>query len=389
MATKIWTRMDMHQTHWTSVLQSTLPAAKQDGWIIQIATYIIDGDGQVQGIRKEDGTMATEEELHTEARRYSANWAVDARFCHVYNHAHACKPTCFKKTEYKKPSADDPPQQRAACRFRFWRLVQIAGRWFRRMGKALVTEPTVAATDNTDNEFGRCMVCRGNCFRGSTQDLCQVCLRCNVDYQYQNRTFPEEESEAQVSTDGASEHATKKPHQDMPGMIGWLLKRGSTAIQATTQLLQSFAIAARSSTVADHYATKYLAKPQQWLASALGALITGFRRREEAQNNTEEKASVKKTALAKLRTAIFAANRSVWISSCEACLFLETGGAAVQSHPDVAVHGRKGLFMMHECKRILNKEVAGEGLWQTDLAKCQGQREGEVLEIQAASEKDY
>ena len=58
----------------------------------------------------------------------------------------------------------------------------------------------------------------------------------------------------------------------------------------------------------------------------------------------------------------------------------------MQSHLDVAVHGRKGLFMMSECKRILNKEVAGEGLWQTDLSKCQGQQEGEVLEIHPAGE---
>ena len=85
---------------------------------------------------------------------------------------------------------------------------------------------------------------------------------------------------------------------------------------------------------------------------------------------------MKSTSLRKLRTAIFAANRSVWISSCEACLFLESGASAVLSHPDVAVHGRKGLFMMNECKRILNKDVSGEGLWQTDLAKCQGQQEG-------------
>ena len=90
--------------------------------------------------------------------------------------------------------------------------------------------------------------------------------------------------------------------------------------------------------------------------------------------------SVQKLAQRKLRTAIVAANRSVWISYCEACLFLETGGAAVQSHLDVAVHGRKGLFMMSECKRILNKEVAGEGLWQTDLSKCQEQHAAELLE---------
>ena len=44
--------------------------------------------------------------------------------------------------------------------------------------------------------------------------------------------------------------------------------------------------------------------------------------------------------------------------------------------------------MMGECKRILNKEVAGEGLWQTDLSKWQGQQEGEALEIQPADKED-
>ena len=215
------------------------------------------------------------------------------------------------------------------------------------MGKALVKEPTVAAADDADNEFGRCKVCRANCFRGSTQDLCQVCLRCNVDYQYQNRTFPQEETTGQDVADGASEHAAKKPLQSLPGILGWLVRSGSIAIEET--ILQSFAIAARSSAVADHYATKYLAKPQQWLASALGAWIIGFRKKEAEQKEAGEEISVQKLAQRKLRTAIFAANRSVWISSCEACLFLETGGAAVQSHTNVAMHGRKGLFMMSEC----------------------------------------
>ena len=42
----------------------------------------------------------------------------------------------------------------------------------------------------------------------------------------------------------------------------------------------------------------------------------------------------------------------------------------MQSHLDVAVHGRKGLFMMHECKRISNKQVVAEGLWEVGLSKC-------------------
>ena len=111
------------------------------------------------------------------------------------------------------------------------------------MGKALVTEPTVAAADDADNEFGRCKVCRANCFRGSTQDLCQVCLRRNVDYQYQNRTFPDAETTGQDVADGASEHAAKKQQQSLPCILGWLVRPGSIAIEKTIVL--SFAIVAR------------------------------------------------------------------------------------------------------------------------------------------------
>ena len=76
--------------------------------------------------------------------------------------------------------------------------------------------------------------------------------------------------------------------------------------------------------------------------------ITGLRKMEEEQRKVEETSSVQKMALRKLGSAIFAANRSVWISSCEACLFLETSGSAVLSGLDVAIHGRKGVFMMNE-----------------------------------------
>ena len=43
--------------------------------------------------------------------------------------------------------------------------------------------------------------------------------------------------------------------------------------------------------------------------------------------------------------------------------------------------------MMSECKRILNKEVAGEGLWQTDLSKRQGE-DGEVYQIHESDGED-
>ena len=114
----------------------------------------------------------------------------------------------------------------------------------------------------------------------------------------------------------------------------------------------------RSSHVADFYATKYLAKPQQWLANVLGPLIAGFRRVEAKKEEGEEQLPLRAQALRNVRTAIFAANRSVWISCCEACLYLHTGSSAVQSRPDVTVHGRKGLFMMHECKKCCGPSIA-------------------------------
>ena len=92
--------------------------------------------------------------------------------------------------------------------------------------------------------------------------------------------------------------------------------------------------------------------------------------------------STKAQALRNVRAAIFAANRSVWVSCCEASLYLRTNAAAVQSHGDVIVHGRKGLFMMHECKRILNGEVAGTGLWEAQVgtaSEAQGEAQGEEV----------
>ena len=54
--------------------------------------------GKVTGFRKADGSIASEEDLTADARRYGKNFSSDGRFCHVYNHSHVCKPTCFKKT---------------------------------------------------------------------------------------------------------------------------------------------------------------------------------------------------------------------------------------------------------------------------------------------------
>ena len=156
------------------------------------------------------------------------------------------------KTQTTRPSTDDPPMQRQACRCRYWMLVLIAEKWFRRMGKALVPRPTVAAEDDEGNEFGRCKACRENCFRGSTNDLCQVCLRCNVDYQYQNRTFPDASDQpvpsptADTQTPPSNTAPGKTPRTRFPRLLRglakyWLSVRRGFVAQWTHSIFDDFA----------------------------------------------------------------------------------------------------------------------------------------------------
>ena len=56
-------------------------------WVDPARVYVSDTGGGVQGIRKADGTMASEEELQVDAWRYRANFAADTCFCHVLNHS--------------------------------------------------------------------------------------------------------------------------------------------------------------------------------------------------------------------------------------------------------------------------------------------------------------
>ena len=232
--------------------------------------------------------------------------------------------------------------------------------------------------------------------------MCQACLRCNVDLQYQIRTFPLAECcdhtaggasrdapgpDRGSASPSAAEHGAQSPAQPSPALptiLKSLARRAGAAKEAAREILSSFAVAMRSSHVADFYATKYLAKPQQWLANVLGPLIIGFRRIEEEKVQREEPLNTKAQAMRNVRAAIFAANRSVWISCCEASLYLRTNAAAVQTHGDVVVHGRKGLFMMHECKRILNGEVAGTGLWEAQLGTASEAQGEDVLRVRAA-----
>ena len=94
------------------------------------------------------------------------------------------------------------------CRFRFFRAstLRIDGVLvsFTRRGKYLVKEPYIS-TGNDENEYGKAMVQRDGPFRPSYQDVLQVNLPCNADYQYRKRAVPDL---------AATEHPSEKPLVD-------------------------------------------------------------------------------------------------------------------------------------------------------------------------------
>ncbi len=211
------------------------------------------------------------------------------------NHAHHCTSSCYKKRPVAKKC--DQTQKVQRCRFDFDRIVTLVDpetqktRAFLRKGKALVATPVVQAT-NERNEYGRILPYRSRPFISQTNDVTQVCGQCNADYQFQGRFPPE----------NALENA-RAGHSDIVLLFG---RRKLTDKQK--RLLRFFGVATRSSHIADFYATKYYAKPQQTLSSGLGAIIWGLQKLEARQVAPAEPQNedLAQQALRIMRSATFA-----------------------------------------------------------------------------------
>ncbi|MDA8609431.1 hypothetical protein N9L19_00790 [bacterium] len=126
--------------------------------------------------------------------------------------------------------------------------------------------------------------------------------------------------------------------------------------------LQVFAAAMRGAHIADLFMTKCSAKSQQSLASAKDPFTQALERQEDNYVNKLETRTLLQRARSRVRSVIFAANRSAWPSACELSLYIRTGDVVIKSHADFQLFASKGLCMMHECKRLLNGDASTTGL---------------------------
>ena len=116
-------------------------------------------------------------------------------------------------------------------------------------------------------------LCRGNCFRGSTHKIRAKFAGVTM---WVTTTKTAHSLKIDTGQDVADAASYMLRSRSKVCQVFWLAcetKLHSNRDNHTPELCH----AARSSIVADHYATKYLAKPQYWLASALRAMIAVHR----------------------------------------------------------------------------------------------------------------
>ena len=151
-------------------------------------------------------------------------------------------------------------------------------------------------------------------------------------------------------------------------------------------LLASYAEGVRSSHICDFYMTKYLAKGQQVLASAVTPVIQGLQRLEdEVAAGTKELSSLEDAARAKLRRILFSANRSHWFSACELAIFVLTGGHSIATHIDRPMFLSRMFFMLEEGKRLYNGALQGQFLHEA--AQALESRSSEVAVVEVVTQR--
>ena len=134
-------------------------------------------------------------------------------------------------------------------------------------------------------------------------------------------------------------------------------------------LLASYAEGVRSSHICDFYMTKYLAKGQQVLASAVTPVLHGLQRLDdEVATGVKVLNTVEDVARAKLRRILFSANRAHWFSACELAIFVLTGGHSIATHTDRPMFLSRVFFMLEEGKRLRNGALQNQFLHEAAQA---------------------
>ncbi len=262
-------------------------------------------------------------------------------------------------------------------------------------------------TDDRNQQF-RCQLKRKTPLRSTSNDVCQVTDRCNVDFQYLvcAPSQCDDENDAlqivPIDVEPKRKRLTKKTTVITKRRVStfgtkrgvkWLY--GCDASKFNPKLLLNFAAAFRKAYAMDFYITKYQGKMMVSLTPLFQTMTTGIQRLEHQEKEEAEEAQVsleddsgqgqakrRKTRADEAARArricvrlASMANRCYWLSTTEITTHILTGGDALQSHYNTRLFTRQLQWAMQQIKRVLNKEAPLENL-------AQGQQSMQTVTVQ-------
>ena len=257
--------------------------------------------------------------------------------------------------------------------------------------------PYVEKTNCRSQEY-RCQLKRETPLRSTSNDVCQVTDRCNVDYQFLVCAPPEtafENDAPQLVPDSVAPIRKRLTKKTKPitkqtlamshGKRGikWLYWCG--AINFDSNFLLNFSEAFRKAYGMDFYITKYQGKPMESLTPLFLAMLSGIHRLEQQEEQEQADAEVERQALednggapqpaAKQRKTgdelarrarrvtirlASMANRCFWVSAAELVVHILTDGDCLQTHNNIRIFTRQLQWAIQQCKRQLNHEPEDE-----------------------------
>jgi hypothetical protein len=327
--------------------------------------FSLDDDGKVLAICLPDGTEASQEAIESDTSAWASHFGRDSFNNHCTNHEHNCTETCVKYVKQKLEAKLSLRSNKVpSCRFWYFRVKKLGLKRVRRRGKPLVMNPYIEDTDDRNQQF-RCQLKRETPLRSTSNDVCQVTDRCNVDYQFlvcaPTECGEENDAPQLVPSDAAPwrKRLTKKTKDSTLKFgsttsrkrgVKWLYACDTTKLDS--RLLLSFSAAFRKAYAMDFYITKYQGKMMESLTPLFQTMVTGIQRLEQQEKEEAEKSQValeddtSQGAVKKRRTQAdesararrvcvrlaSMANRCYWLSTTEITTHILTGGDALQSH---------------------------------------------------------
>jgi hypothetical protein len=283
---------------------ATQPAIEDPPYRSDVELFSLDESGRVQAALRPDGSDANEDDLACDASAWAAQFGRDAFNNHCTNHEHNCTETCVKYVKKKLEAKLSMRSHRVpSCRFWYFRTKKLHNKCVRRRGKPLVNIPYVEEADDRNQEF-RCQLKREHPLRSTSNDVCQVTDRCNVDFQFlccappqapdvsdgcelfqHDAPSPPKRRRLTKKTKDLTKHRPPVPTKS--NRPQWLY--GCDVTNVNRKLLLSFSAAFRKAYSMDFDITKYQGEMMESLTPLFQTMTSGIHRLEQQEKEETEK----------------------------------------------------------------------------------------------------